>query len=349
MRVSNKSWSVAGVLSAVLFLGALPSIAHATEVNIYSYRQPNLIAPILAAFTERTGIKTNVLFLNKGLEERVEAEGVNSPADLILTVDIGRLTNAKAKEITQPVEISAINDNIPEQYRDPAGHWFGLTTRGRVVYASRDRVEQDTITYEELADPKWKGKICIRSGQHVYNVALIASMIANLGEEEAEKWLAGLKENLARKPAGNDRAQARDIFSQQCDLGIGNTYYVGLMQNNDKEPEQKEWAKSIKVLFPNAGDRGTHVNISGMALAKHAPNKEIALKLMEFLASPQGQEIYAEQVYEYPIAPGSTPSDTVKAFGDINPDTLSLDEIAANRKRASELVDKIGFDDGPSS
>ncbi|QDZ03368.1 Fe(3+) ABC transporter substrate-binding protein [Nitratireductor mangrovi] len=327
---------------------AMPAQADG-EVNIYSYRQPDLIKPLLDAFTEKTGVTTNVLFLDKGLEEKIEAEGANSPADLIFTVDIGRLSNAKAKGITQAVENETVNANIPAQYRDSEGHWFGLTTRGRVVYASKDRVEQDTITYEELADPKWKGKICIRSGQHVYNLALFASMVAHHGEAEAEKWLTGLKNNLARKPDGNDRAQAKAIFAGECDLGIGNTYYVGLMQNNEKEPEQKDWANAMKVLFPNSGDRGTHVNISGMALAKHSPNKDNALKLMEFLASPEGQEIYAEQVFEYPIAPGSEASDIVKGFGEIKPDTLPLEEIAKNRKTASELVDKTGFQDGPAS
>ena len=327
----------------------LASNASAADVNIYSYRQPQLIAPLMDAFTKETGIETKILFLDKGLEERVLAEGAASPADLIFTVDIGRLSNAKTKGITQPVINDAINGNISEQFRDPEGHWFGLTTRGRVVYASKERVEQDSITYEELADPKWKGKICTRSGQHVYNIALFASMVAHHGAEKAEQWLAGLRDNLARKPTGNDRAQAKAIFSGECDLGLGNTYYVGLMQNNEKEQEQKEWAASIKVLFPNAGDRGTHVNISGMALAKHAPNKANAIKLMEFLASPKGQEIYAEQVYEYPIGPGTKPSDTVKAFGDIRPDALPLDTIAEERKTASELVDKVGYNDGPSS
>lgn len=327
---------------------AMPAQAEG-EVNIYSYRQPDLIKPLLDAFTEKTGVATNVLFLDKGLEEKIEAEGANSPADLIFTVDIGRLSNAKAKGITQAVENETVNANIPAQYRDSEGHWFGLTTRGRVVYASKDRVEQDTITYEELADPKWKGKICIRSGQHVYNLALFASMVAHHGEAEAEKWLTGLKNNLARKPDGNDRAQAKAIFAGECDLGIGNTYYVGLMQTNEKEPEQKDWANAMKVLFPNSGDRGTHVNISGMALAKHSPNRDNALKLMEFLASPEGQEIYAEQVFEYPIAPGSEASDIVKGFGEIKPDTLPLEDIAKNRKTASELVDKTGFQDGPAS
>jgi iron(III) transport system substrate-binding protein len=323
--------------------------AAADTVNIYSYRQPDLIKPLLDAFTAETGIETQVLFLDSGIDERIAAEGSNSPADLIFTVDIGRLSGAKAAGVTQPVENETINANIPAQYRDSEGHWFGLTTRGRVVYASKDRVAQDTITYEELADPKWEGKICIRSGQHVYNIALFASMVAHHGAEYAETWLEGLKNNLARKPDGNDRGQAKSIHAGECDIALGNTYYVGLMQTNEKEPEQKEWANAIKVLFPNTEDRGTHVNISGMALAKHAPNKEAAIKLMEFLSSPKGQEIYAEQVFEYPIGPGTEPSDIVKGFGEIKPDTLPLEDIAANRKTASELVDKVGFDAGPSS
>ncbi|WP_419908531.1 Fe(3+) ABC transporter substrate-binding protein [Hoeflea sp.] len=336
-----KSLYAAGL--SALIATSVGTTALAAEVNIYSYRQPDLIAPLLEAFTEETGIKTNVLFLNKGLVERVKAEGENSPADLILTVDIGRLSNAKDESVTQAIDSAAIDGAIPENFRDPEGHWYGLTTRGRVVYASKDRVPQDTITYEELADPKWKGKICIRSGQHIYNVALIASLIAHHGEAETEKWLAGVKDNLARKPNGNDRAQAKGIFAGECDIGIGNTYYVGLMQNNEKEPEQKDWANAIKVLFPNSADRGTHVNISGMALAKHAPNRDNAVKLMEFLASPKGQELYAERVYEYPVDPNAQASDTVKNFGDINPDPLPLAEIAKNRPKASELVDKVGF------
>ena len=288
-----------------------------------------------------------MLFLDKGLVERIQAEGANSPADVILTVDISRLTEAKDGGVTQPVSSDVINKDIPENLRDPEGHWFGLTTRGRVVYASKDRVEQNEITYEELADPKWKGKICTRDGQHSYNVGLIASMIAHHGAAEAETWLTGLKNNLARKPDGGDRDQAKAILAGECDIALGNSYYVGLMMTNEKDPEQKDWAAAIKVLFPNTQDRGTHVNISGMALAKNAPNKENALKLMDFLASGEAQKIYAEQVYEYPVMPGAEPSEIVKSFGTIKPDTLPLAEIAANRKTASELVDKVGYNDGP--
>ena len=336
-------------VSAAFFSATAPALADG-EVNIYSYRQPELIKPVLDAFTKETGIKTNVLFLDKGLVERMQAEGANSPADVILTVDIGRLMEAKDGGVTQPVTGNeTINKDIPAQYHDADGNWFGLTTRGRVVYASKDRVAENEITYEELADPKWKGKICTRDGQHSYNIALFASMIAHHGEEYTENWLKGLKENLARKPDGNDRSQAKSIAAGECDLSLGNTYYVGLMMTNEKEPEQKEWASAIKVLFPNANDRGTHVNISGMAMAKHAPNKDNALKLMEFLASGEAQKIYAEKVFEYPVMPGAEPSEIVKSFGTIKPDALPLADIAANRKKASELVDKVGFNEGPSN
>ena len=318
-------------------------------VNVYSYRQPELIKPLLDSFTADTGIKTNVLFLDKGLEEKIAEEGANSPADVILTVDIGRLQAAEDKGVTQPLVDELINKDIPSQYRDPEGNWFGVTTRARVVYASKERVKDDAITYEDLADPKWKGKICTRSGQHVYTIGLIASMIAHHGAEKTEEWLKGVKANLARKPDGGDRDQAKAIFAGECDIALGNTYYVGQMQTNDKEPEQKEWAASIKVLFPNANDRGTHVNISGMALAKYAPNKDNAVKLMEFLASDKGQTLYGEQVFEYPVEPGIKPSDLVSAWGTLKPDTLPLADIAKNRKAASEMVDKVGFDEGPAS
>lgn len=340
---------IAGISAIVASAIAGTSVQAADTVNIYSYRQAELIAPLLKGFTEKTGIETNVLFLKKGLVDRVAAEGANSPVDVILTVDIGRLSGAKAKQVTQPVSSEAIDGNIPSQYRDGEGHWFGLTTRGRVVYASKERVSQNEITYEELADPKWKGRICTRSGQHVYNIALFASMVSHHGEEYTEKWLTGLKNNLARKPNGNDRAQAKGIFSGECDLGLGNTYYVGLMQTNEKKPEQKEWVKSIKVLFPNSGERGTHVNISGMALAKNAPHRENAIKLMEYLASGEAQETYASRVFEYPVKPGSSASEVVKAFGEIKPDSLALEEIAKARKAASRLVDKVGYNDGPQS
>ena len=319
------------------------------EVNIYSYRQPYLINPLLQEFTKETGIKTNVIFAEKGLIERIQAEGRNSPADLLLTVDVGNLTQATDAGIAQPVESEAIEAAIPQTYRAKDNEWIGLTRRARVVYASKERVKQKAITYEELADPKWRGKICIRSGQHVYNVALIASMIAAHGEEWTEQWLRGVKANLARKPAGDDRLQVKGVYSGECDIAVGNTYYMGAMLRDEKHPEQKEWANSVNMLFPNTSDRGTHVNVSGAVLAKNAPNKENAIKLLEFLASDKGQEMYAEVNNEYPVKEGVPWSALVKSWGTFKPDPISLNEIAALRKTASEMVDKVGFDEGPSS
>ncbi len=330
-------------VAMVFLLLMQPTLATAGQVNIYSYRQPELIEPLLEAFTAQTGINTRVLNLKDGMVERLKAEGRNSPADVILTVDIGRLIDLKTSGVTQPVISDTIEANIPPQYRDLENNWFGLTMRARVVFASRERVAQNQITYAELADPKWAGRICTRSGQHSYNIGLFASIIAHEGEAAAQEWLEGLKENLARKPTGNDRAQAQAIFSGECDLALGNTYYVGLMRNNEQNPEQKEWEASMKVLFPNAEDRGTHINISGMAMAAYAPNRDNALALMEFLASPYAQEIYGELVYEYPLKEDATPSAVVNSFGKLVPDTLALEEIASLRAAASLLVDKVGF------
>lgn len=324
-----------------------PALA-AEEVNIYSYREPGLIAPLMDAFTKKTGIKANVVFAKDGLTERIKAEGANSPVDVLLAVDIARLAEAKESGIAAPLKSAAIDAAIPAAYRDPEGEWIGLSQRARVIYASRDRVKQDTITYEELADPKWKGKICSRSGQHTYNTGLLASIIAHSGEAKAEQWAAGVKANLARKPAGGDRDQAKSIFAGECDIAIANTYYMAAMETSDK-PEQQQWAKSIKILFPNAADRGTHVNISGAILAKHAPNKSAGVKLIEFLASEEGQRIYAEQVNEYPLKDGVAISERVKAWGPLKADKLPLAEIAKNRKKASEIMDKVQFDQGPGA
>ncbi len=339
--------SVGAFFAAIALSSTLVGAASAAEkVNIYSYRQPQLIDPLLKAFTAKTGIETNVVFAAAGLNERMAAEGANSPADLLFTVDAGRLSEAKDAGLTQPVSMPELNV-IPAAFRDPAGHWFGLTMRGRVVYASKERVKQDAITYDELADPKWKGKICTRSGQHVYNTSLLATVIAHKGPAEAEAWIKGVKENMARKPAGGDREQVRDVQAGLCDLAIGNTYYMAAML---KDPAQKAWADSVKMLFPDAATaRGTHVNISGMALAKNAPNKAAALKLMAFLASDEAQKLYAEANNEYPISPNVPASALVMSWGKLVPDKLPIENIAKYRKQASELMDKVKFDAGPGT
>ncbi len=335
----------------VLAAGLTPSAwaADGQEVNVYSNRQPYLIDPLFKDFTAESGIKVNVIFAEKGLIERIAAEGRNSPADVLLAVDVGNLVQAKEAGVGQPIKSEVLEADIPEAYRDKDEIWWGLTRRARVVYASKERVKLDKIDYEDLADPKWRGKICIRSGQHVYNVALIASMITAHGEEWTEQWLKGVKANLARKPAGDDRMQVKGVYAGECDLAIGNTYYMGAMLKNEKEPQQKEWANSVNILFPDTEGRGTHVNISGAIVAKYAPHKENAVKLLEFLASDEGQKDYAEVNNEYPVKEGVEWSPLVKSWGPFKPDPISLNEVAALRKKASELVDKVGFDDGPSS
>ncbi|MCT4557381.1 MAG: Fe(3+) ABC transporter substrate-binding protein [Pelagimonas sp.] len=318
------------------------SAAFAQEVNVYSYRQPELIAPLTDAFTEETGIKVNVAYLKKGLVERLKAEAARSPADLILTVDISRLASAVDAGVTQPVESDTLKANVPDLYHDPAGNWWGLTTRARIVYASKDRVpEGEVTTYEDLADPKWKGRICTRSGTHVYTLALVAAMIEHHGEETAKTWLEGVKANLARKPQGNDRAQVKAIWAGECDISLGNTYYMGKMLKDD---EQKAWADSVNVLFPTFENGGTHVNISGVAMTKSAPNKDNALKMMEFLTSPEAQKIYADANFEYPIAPGTEANDVVKSWGSFTVDNLNLMELAGSRAAALKLVEEVDFD-----
>jgi iron(III) transport system substrate-binding protein len=345
--LARASRALALSLAAVATMASSANAVHAEEVvNVYSYREPSLIDPIIKTFSSETGIKVNVVYSKDGLIERMKAEGRNSPADLLLTAESGLLFQAKAAGVTQPLKSELLEKEIDAKLRDPEGHWFALTQRARVVYASKERVAQDAITYEELADPKWKGKICIRSGQHTYNIALIASIIAHDGEEKAEKWLTALRDNLARKPAGGDREGVRDVQAGLCDIAIGNTYYMAAMLKN---PEQKPWADAVKILFPNASDRGTHVNISGASLAANAPNRANAVKLLEFLASPEAQTIYAEQNGEYPVLIGAKTSDLVKSWGDLKADKVPLSELAALRQKASELVDKVRFDAGPSS
>jgi iron(III) transport system substrate-binding protein len=323
-----------------LTAAALPAMAQ--EVNVYTYRETPLIQPILDAFTKDTGIKTNVISASSGLEQRIKSEGANSPADVLLTVDIGRLQEAVDLGITQPVKSAVLDKAIPAQYRDPNGQWYGISMRARVVYASKDRVKQDTITYEELADPKWKGKICIRSGQHIYNNALFAAYVAKHGEAKAEEWLKGVKANLAQKPSGGDRETARDVAAGKCDIGIGNTYYWALM--NDKETDKKAWADATRVILPTFQGGGTHVNLSGVVLAKNAPNKANAIKLMEWLVGDKAQHMYADTNYEYPVLNGIAINKTIAGYGTLKPDATPIAKIAENKKTAATTVDKVGFD-----
>ncbi len=339
MNVPTRMLAAIGVL--MIIVGISPAHANG-QVNVYSYRQPFLIKPMFDAFTRETGITVNVVHASKGLTERLKQEGANSPADLIFTVDIGRLTDAADAGVTQTVRNAALEANIPPQYRDPDHQWFGLTTRARIIVASKDRVEPGAIsTYEELADPKWKGRVCTRSGKHAYMVALTAAMIAHHGEAKAEEWLRGLKANLARRPQGNDRAQVKAIMEGVCDIAVINHYYMGKMLNDE---EQAPWAESVNIVFPNQQSYGTHMNVSGMALTSSAPNRDNAIKLMEFLSDDLAQQMYAEQNFEYPIKPGIPWSGLLQSFGSYKADDLALAKVAEHRTTASKLADKVGFD-----
>lgn len=328
------------LLALALGSAALPALAD--EVNIYSHRQPELIQPLLDAFTAETGIAVNVAFVDKGMAERLVAEGDRSPADLVLTVDVARLMEVVNAGVTQPVQSEVLEANIPAEYRDPADQWFGLTTRARIVYASKDRVKPgDVTTYEDLADPKWKGRICMRSGTNDYNVALTAAVLAHHDAAYTQSWLEGVKVNLARKPNGGDRDQVKAIWAGECDIAIGNTYYLGEML---ADPEQAEWANSVNLVFPVFEDGGTHMNISGVAMTKAAPNHDAALKLMEWLSSDTAQKIYAETNYEFPVKPGVPRSALVQGWGDFTPDTLTLAQVAENRPEALKLIETVDFD-----
>lgn len=326
-------------------LAACASSAFA-DVTLYTTREPGLIQPILEQFTKDTGIKANTVFVKDGLLERVKAEAEKSPADVLMTVDIGNLIDLVQGGVTQPIESKVLNDVIPANLRGADGNWYALSLRDRVAYVSND-VDVQELTYESLADPKWKGKFCTRSGQHPYNTALIAAFIAHNGVEAAEEWLSGLKANLGRKPTGGDRDVARDILGGICDVGIANAYYVGRMKNSEPGSDARKWGDAIHVVrptFANEKSQGTHVNISGAAVARHSPNKDEAVKLLEYLVSEQAQHLYANANYEYPVRKGVKLDPVVASFGELVVDPLPLSEIAKHRKQASELVDKVGFD-----
>lgn len=319
-----------------------PAAVPAEEVNVYSYRQPELIQPLFDAFTEKTGIEVKSVFIKEGLLERLRAEGDRSPADIVLTVDISRLTALEDAGLTQPVSSEVLHANVPETMRDEDGHWFGLTGRARLIYASKERVEPGAVTtYEDLASEKWKGRICSRSGLHDYTIGLVSAMIVHHGEEEALTWLKGFKANLARTPQGGDRAQIKAVWAGECDIALANSYYIAAMLD---DADEREAAESVRVVFPEFEDGGTHINISGVAMTKAAPHPEAALALMEFLVSPEGQGIYAEINSEFPVLPSVEPSELVASWGPIERDSARLDDIAAARPAAVRLVQEVAFD-----
>lgn len=346
------SLSLISVLATSVFATSLfaAQAAHAQtpagEVMVYTTREVALIDPLLKVFTARSGIKVNTVFVKDGLLERVKAEGARSPADVLMTVDVGNLVDLVEGGVTQPLKSPVLESAVPANLRAPDGQWTALSLRARVLYAEAS-LKLGSLRYEDLADPKWKGKVCTRSGQHPYNTALVAAMIAHDGEARTEQWLRGLKANLGRKPTGGDRDVARDILGGICDVGLANSYYVGQMKAAKPGTDARKWGDGIQVLKPTfaASNSGTHVNISGAAIARNAPNKAAAQALLEFLVSEPAQQLYAQANYEYPVRQG-VPLDplTQAAIGPLKADNLPLGEIAKHRKHASLLIDKVGFD-----
>lgn len=333
------------ILFLVLFLNTLSNFAYGGEINIYSHRQPFLINPFLEFFTQETGITTNIIYSKKGLAERLQAEGANTPADVVLTVDVGRLYVYQDKGLLASIESNILETNIPPHLRSVDNTWFGLSKRARVVVISKDRVGINEIKrIEDLTNSKWKGRICSRPGSHVYNRALMASIIAAHGEIEAEKWVKGLVKNLARRPQGNDRAQVKAIFQGQCDIAIINNYYFGKLKFSE-DPKQREWTKNLKLIFPNQGkeDRGSHVNISGGGVVKFSKNKKDAIALLEFLTSKKAQELYGEINFEYPVNPKVSSSEELQSWGIFREDQLPIVKIAELAPLSQKIIDRSGW------
>lgn len=314
------------------------------EIMVYSSRQEALIKPLLERFSDETGIRVGLVTgKDDALLQRLESEGINSPADVLMTADAGRLYRAKAAGSTRAVESETLEAEIPAVYRDPDGHWFGLTMRARPILYARDRVDPAELsTYEALAEPRFQGRICVRSSDNIYNQSLVASMIAAHGVEETEQWAEGLVANMARPPKGGDRDQIKAVAAGQCDIAIANTYYLaGMLQS--KDPAQREAAEAVAVFWPNQDGRGTHVNVSGAAVTTAADDPEAAIRLIAFLASPESQAWYAEANGEYPIRDGIDPSPLLAAWGPFKADPLGLEQLGELNADAVLTMDRAGW------
>ena len=345
-RLVNKRWlgKAVAVLAAIASVTSTAmSSAVADTLNIYSHRQQILIEPFLDAFTAETGIKTSVVYASKGLAQRLQAEGAASPADVILTVDIARVSEYAELALLAPVQSDVLSQNIPAHLRASDGRWFGLSERARIVVTSKDRVAADAITrVEDLANPEWNGRVCTRKGSHVYNRSLLASIIAANGPVKAKAWAEGLVANLARKPQGNDRAQAKAIYQGECDVAIMNSYYFGKMMFGDK-PEQKDWANAIRLVFTNQDDRGNHVNISGGGVAKHSQNKANAVALLEFLTKAKAQTLYGDINFEHPVNESVEPQGAIAEWGEFKRDALPIERLAELAPAAQKIIDQVGW------
>lgn len=328
-------------LVAGLSLGWLSAL-QAAEVNVYSARQQELIKPLLDKFTATSGVKVNLITGKPDeLLTRIRQEGRNSPADVLISTDVGRLYRAKQQGLLQPVESTLLTSQIPAQYRDPAKLWFGLTMRARPILYVPGKVDPAELsTIENLADAKWRGRICIRSSDNVYNQSMVAGMIATIGADATAKWAADFAKNFAQPPKGGDRDQVKAAAAGVCDIAIANTYYLAAML---EDPADKAVASSVKVFWPNQQDRGAHVNISGAAVLKHAPNQAQAKQLLEYMVGAEAQQWYATANHEYPVLASVPVSPVLQAFGTFKADTLSLDKLGELNQQALMLMDQAGW------
>ncbi len=314
------------------------------KVNVYSHRHYEVDERLFEQFTEETGIEVNVVNASADeLIQKLEMEGKSSPADVLITVDAGRLYRAMEKDLLQPVSSETLTNNVPAQFRDPNGYWYGLTYRARVIVRHKDRVKKGAIkTYEELAEPEWKDKVLIRSSSNIYNQSLLASIIAHKGEKAAMKWAEGLVANMARKPKGGDRSQIKAVAAGEGDLAVVNTYYLGHLLNSENKTEVKA-GRQVEVIFPNQDGRGTHVNVSGAGVTKHAPNKENAIKFLAYLSSKDAQSEFAAANYEYPVRKDVEKAEVLASWGDFKKDTLQLNNLGELNRKAVKIMDKAGW------
>lgn len=314
------------------------------EVNIYSSRHYDADKLLFAAFEKETGIQVNVIEgKDDELIERLKAEDRNSPADILLAVDAGRMWRAQDAGVLQPVSSGTLEQAVPAEYREKDGHWFGLSARARVIIYNKDKVKPEELsTYEDLADPKWKGRLLVRSSTNVYNQSLTGSILAAHGPEVTEAWAKGLAANFARKPQGGDIDQIKAVAAGEGDIAISNTYYFARMLASDN-PVDKAAAEKVGIFFPNQGDRGAHVNISGAGVAKYAPNRDNAVKFLEFLAKPEAQKIFAEANYEFPVVAGIPSHPVVAAWGDFKRDSLNASIYGQNNPEALKIMDRAGW------
>jgi iron(III) transport system substrate-binding protein len=340
------SFCARGVLAALVGASLLGSAAGAlaAEVNVYSARHYDTDKSIYTKFTEQTGIKVNIIESKEDeLIERIRNEGANSPADVLITVDAGRLSRAQEAGVLQPTRSEVLEKAIPAHLREPNGHWFGLTKRARVLVYNKEVVKPSELsTYEALAEPKWKGRVLIRSSTSVYNQSLAGALLAAHGEKATEEWARGLVANMARRPQGGDTDQIKAVAAGEGDVAVSNTYYFARLASSSK-PEDRAVAEKLGVFFPNQSDRGTHVNISGIGVVKTAPNKDAAVKFIEYLVSPEAQKIFAEGNFEYPVVKGVEVAPILMTWGEFKEDALNAAEFGRNNAEALKIMDRAGW------